>query len=99
VDSGSCDARLSSRWRRVERKGIGQCPAGDDQATRAFLLQCADDIATALAGNALPTCDGSPAGAHLGPRATGGHDRDRPRPLLAARPHRLALSRPEQPRR
>src|SRR5262245_62347908 len=69
ADSGSCDARLSSRWRRAEEKGMGQCPASDDQATQAFLLQCADGVATALAGNPLPTCGGSPAGAHLGSRA------------------------------
>src|SRR5262245_16120423 len=68
-DSGTCDARLSSRWRRAEEKGMGQCPASDDQATQAFLLQCADGVATALAGNPLPTCGGSPAGAHLGSRA------------------------------
>jgi polyvinyl alcohol dehydrogenase (cytochrome) len=69
ADSGSCDARLSSRWRRAEGKGMGQCPTGDDQAIQAFLQQCADGLATGLAGNPLPTCGGSPAGAHLGSRA------------------------------
>jgi polyvinyl alcohol dehydrogenase (cytochrome) len=66
-DSGRCDAWLSSRWQRAE--GKGQCPASDDQATQVFLLQCADGLATALAGNALPTCGGSASGAHLGSRA------------------------------
>src|SRR5262249_55487872 len=69
ADAGSCDARLSSRWRRAEGKGMGQCPATDDQATQAFLQQCAAGVATGLAGNPLPTCGGSPAGAHLGTRA------------------------------
>src|SRR5262245_58878254 len=69
ADSGSCDARLSSRWRRAEGKGMGQCPASDDEATQAFLQQCADGLATGLAGNPLPACGGSPGGAHLGSRA------------------------------
>src|SRR5262245_54104785 len=69
TDSGSCDARLSSRWRRAEGSGMSQCPASDDDATQAFLAQCADGLAAAIAGNPLPTCGGSPAGAHLGPEA------------------------------
>src|SRR6516162_7143437 len=69
ANSGSCDARLSGRWQRAEGKGTGQCPATDDQAIQAFLQQCADAVATGLAGNPLPTCGGSPAGAHLGSHA------------------------------
>jgi polyvinyl alcohol dehydrogenase (cytochrome) len=69
ADSGSCDARLSGRWQRAEQKDMGQCPASDDQAIQAVLQQCADGVATGLAGSPLPTCGGSPAGAHLGSHA------------------------------
>jgi len=57
ADFTTCDAKLSAKWARAEALGASQCPSNDDQeAIRAFIVQCTDAVAAALAGGSLPTC-------------------------------------------
>lgn len=56
-DFHHCEDRLASRWTSAEARAGGACPTvGDEAAVRALLAQQADDVATALAGDGLPTC-------------------------------------------
>jgi polyvinyl alcohol dehydrogenase (cytochrome) len=61
-----CDAKLSIKWRRAETQGMGQCPtSGDQAAVRAFVAQCTDTVASALAGGPLLMCSGTQASTRL----------------------------------
>src|SRR5262245_39887544 len=57
ADFATCDAKLSTKWARAEATGASQCPSHDDQeAIRAFIVQCTDAVAAAMGGGSLPTC-------------------------------------------
>ncbi|MBX3027858.1 DUF1566 domain-containing protein [bacterium] len=58
-DYGKCDDSFAAKFNQADTNGMGQCPAGATQAQiQAFLTQCSDDVATALAGGPLPDCSG-----------------------------------------
>ena len=57
-DYAKCDEMFLRRWSAAERKAGGQCPStGDDRSVQAFIIQNANDLATAVAGaGLLPVC-------------------------------------------
>src|SRR5690348_12215787 len=62
-----CDTKFSVKWRRAETQGMHGCPANGDQAAiQAFVAQCTDAVAAALAGGPLLACAGA-AGASAAP--------------------------------
>ena len=72
LDFSACDAKFSAKWRRAEKDGRGQCPSSSDQATvQAFISQCTDSVATALAGGPLLTCPGTQASTQFQPPSAG----------------------------
>jgi outer membrane protein assembly factor BamB/lysophospholipase L1-like esterase len=66
-DFRKCDLKFSTRWKRAETKGAGQCLSNGDQGPiQTVLLQCAAGVATALAGGPLPICSGIQATGPVG---------------------------------
>ena len=57
ADLSNCDAQFATAWATAETNGKGRCLTnGDEAAVQAFITQCTDDVAAALAGGALPHC-------------------------------------------
>ena len=53
-----CDQTFLRKWSTAERKAGGQCPGnGDERTFEAFIIQSANELATAVAGaGPLPAC-------------------------------------------